>query len=221
LSQTVEKYKQILQDVNASQKKKASAVRGLIVAGISQTTIKAWMLRGTENGAELSSLKWIVSPKSGAIASQRRHAVLRLLELGISSQRISEWVRQWANTRWIIDNYKVKQIIPAPGWRALYADAWTSPSVCEVGVAGWGLIEFDQRNPDRDETEVHLLVTCPPNGLDFVALPAFAYEDTASAVRVFAPHEEITEEDKQELEQTVREERAAFERERQAKASAA
>ena len=94
MSQTVEKYKQILQDVNASQKKKSSAVRGLIVAGISQHAIKSWMLRGTENGVELSSLKWIVSPKSGAIASQRRQAVLRLLELGISSQQISEWARQ-------------------------------------------------------------------------------------------------------------------------------
>jgi len=94
VSQQIEQWKLILQDSAASQKKKATAVSNLICAGISQTAIKAWMLKGAPNGAEISRLKWIVSPKSGAIASQRRQAVLNLLELGISSEQISAWARQ-------------------------------------------------------------------------------------------------------------------------------
>jgi hypothetical protein len=93
LSQKIEQWKLILQDSNATQKKKAGAVRGLISAGISQTAVKAWMLKGTQNGAEISRLKWTLSIRSGASAWQRRDAVARLLEFGISSQQISEWAR--------------------------------------------------------------------------------------------------------------------------------
>jgi len=94
LSQTVERYKQILQDVNASQKKKAGAVRGLVCAGISQTVVKAWMLKGAPNGAEISKLKWNLSIRSGVPAWQRKQSVERLLELGIPSEQISAWARQ-------------------------------------------------------------------------------------------------------------------------------
>jgi hypothetical protein len=93
LSQKIEQWKEVLQDCNATQKKKAGAVRGLISAGISQTAIKAWMLKGTQNGAELSGLKWTLSIRPGATAWQRRDAVKRLLECGISSEQISEWAR--------------------------------------------------------------------------------------------------------------------------------
>ena len=94
MSQKIEQWKAVLQDSTASQKKKATAVRGLIVAGISQTAIKAWMLRGAENGPEISKLKWNLSIRSGAPAWQRKRSVERLLELGISSEQISRWAQE-------------------------------------------------------------------------------------------------------------------------------
>jgi hypothetical protein len=89
-----------------------------------------------------------------------------------------------------------------------------------VGVVGWGLIEFE-RGAARPETEIHLLIASPVYDCG-VVLPVFELEDSDTVyIRVFAPHEQITDTDKKELETNTKELHIILEQEKRQKVSAA
>jgi hypothetical protein len=98
MSQQIEKWKRTLQDRASTQKRKQSAVQGLIGSGIHPQIVKAWLLQGAPPGevdrdTKIRRLKWVIGKQSGTTGDQKRRAVQELLEFGICSEVITSWAK--------------------------------------------------------------------------------------------------------------------------------
>ena len=104
---------------------------------------------------------------------------------------------------------KVKQIMPAPGWRVWGCHSFLDAKAEEFPVIGWGVVEYEHDDVDvrdlklseKKFTSVELVVYMPSD--DCTISVRSLHVSRLTVVQIFPPNVEVTEVDKEQLEADV------------------